>query len=425
MTKLVFLMHGVAVRDAEYGKPLQKLVKQFLNQRGQKFPDFCKGFWGDYLGETERTWREIEQELADREREDSDFDAKTNFRYQETRQGQFSQFVGDAFSYLNAKTGGQIRKLLTDKLKQALDHYQTASEIYFVAHSLGTAILWDILFSNRFAADDPALDFRALLRERIALRGIVTMGSPIAFINMTLGTTPQDLQRNLQVYVHNARTAIPWLNFVHASDLIAYPIRPLLKTVKPTLTNVDDIYLTRELQSLEGAAFSLAQSSAVQFFTNQNPGLKSALDILPGIAGTPAGHTSYFADPEVARRIARMLYPKMASSEANAGSTDRQLKQLMSRLRQVPGMTEVKSELQKKISQRLDFTDEVLFQFDLKDNLGSLILTKNILQVHHVTVADRSGTIQFFGYVGLIHGAGLRKAVETILSTLGLPRRVK
>ncbi len=83
-------------------------------------------------------------------------------------------------------------------------------------------------------------------------------------------------------------------------------------------------------------------------------------------------------------------------------------------------MTEIKSELQKKISQRLDFTDEIVIQSTLRDGSGSIILTKNILRVHNVTVADRNEVVRFFGYVGLIHGEGLCKAVEKIQLEFGV-----
>lgn len=416
MAKLIFFLHGVAERNSDYGEPLPKLIKDCLTEPHELLY-VHKSFWGNFLGEREKIWTLIDRDFDNRKRQDVNFDGQQSLKYQEARRGLFSKFVGDVFSYLSKDTGHQIREKIYNDLKQALKTYSDASKIYFVSHSLGAVILWDILFSKHFESDDPALAIRAFLSERIFLQGIVTMGSPIIFINMTLGITPQDVENGLRAYARRANS-IRWLNFIHASDLIAYPLNPLLKEVNTRLIKIEDIYITRHLESPEKIAKKIADVAKidpVQFFVGSEE-VKEAIRILPGIVGTPAAHASYFEDSMVARRIAAMIDQPNASE----GIIRDVLRRTIDRLKRVPGMTEIKSELQKKISQRLDFTDEVLDQFKLKDGSGSIILTKNIIQVHHVTVADRNEVVQFFGYVGLIHGGGLCEAVEEIQLEFGV-----
>jgi hypothetical protein len=425
MAKLIFFIHGVAVRNSDYGEPLPRLIKKALNERNQESPYIHKGFWGNWSGGSDAVSSHIDH---------------PSLKYQEARRGPLSRFMGDSLNYMNDDTGQQIRKMICDQIKQALKTYSNVREIYFVTQSFGTVILWDVLFSKRFKPSDPAWDIQTILSKHISLQGIVTMGSPVAFINMTFGTTPTDIRDNLCNYTRLGQPII-WLNFVHASDLIAYPLSPLLQGVDSRLITFEDVFtgnFNYSKQSIE----NFVKSNNLQFLISKNDDLKDAteiltdifsqssgqlnyfensvifresLSLLPGIVSTPTAHMSYYKDPTVARRIAIMMHPYNASEIAQ-----NTLNNVIARLNQVPGMTKIKSDFRRKVSQQLDFTDEVVNRFDLKDHCGSITLTKNLVQVHHVLVADRSGVTQFFGYVGLIHGQGLCNAVGKIQSEFGM-----
>lgn len=414
MAKLIFFIHGVAVRNSNHAAPLPELIKDALNKRHKELPYMRQIFWGNFLGETEKTWTLIDRDFAKQKQKKSDFDQHQSFKYQSIRRGSLSQFVGDIFNYLNTDTGQQIRRTIYNEIDQALSRYSDVQDIYFVAHSLGTVILWDILFSNRFEPDDPALEIRKLLISRVSLQGIVTMGSPIIFVNMTLGITSCDVENSFCRYAKPGKLT-PWLNFLHASDLIACPLNPLLQQVDPSLINMEDVYLTRQLDSPEQTIKNITESGPVKLVTDRMPELSDSISSLPGIVGTPAAHLSYFEDPLLVSRIATMIHPHDVRELAQ-----NTLKKVISHLNRVPGMTKIKSETRREIAWQLNFTDEVLSQFNLKSNCGSIKLTRNIIQVHHVIVTDQRENVKFFGYVGLIHGEGLCQAVRNIQAEFGL-----
>ncbi len=95
----------------------------------------------------------------------------------------------------HARTGKTIRlsrpqKLFAQDRAVIEEAYPQESELHIVAHSLGTVILWDLLFSERFDPQDPAHKIRDLIgkeRGKLSLSTVTTMGSPIPFLNLTLG----------------------------------------------------------------------------------------------------------------------------------------------------------------------------------------------------------------------------------------------
>ncbi|TVQ55042.1 MAG: hypothetical protein EA366_11275 [Spirulina sp. DLM2.Bin59] len=225
--------------------------------------------------------------------------------------------------------------------------------------------------------------------------------------------------------------------------MIAYPVRPLLQQVDHNLMTVEDVF-DGEVNYLEKVANKI--DNTVQFLIQKNADLHEAIamlseifdmpatrpsyledsiviregiNMLPGIVGTPTAHSSYFKNSTVARRIATMIYPQ--NTKEMAQDT---LEKVIFHLNRVPGMTRIESEFRQKLSEKLSFTDEVLNQFNIRDNssnnCGFLILTRNIIQVCHVAVVDSSEAIQFLGYVGLIHGEGLRNAVKKIQAEFGM-----
>ncbi|WP_017306275.1 hypothetical protein [Spirulina subsalsa] len=442
MAKLIFFIHGVAVRNSDYAEPLPKLIKNALNKRNKEVPYIHKGFWGNFSGKMDEMWTSIDRDFSEQKQQNFDFDGNQSFKYQPARRGLLSRFTGDVFNYLNTDVGCQIRRAIYSQINQILNIHLEIREIYFITHSFGTVILWDILFSQRFLSNDPALDLRTLLRNRISLQGIVTMGSPIAMINMTLGTTPSNIKDSLRHY-SRAGQPICWLNFINGSDLIAYPIRPLLREIDHNLITVEDVFdgdanyldqvskkidsavqvLIKKNDDLEQAIVMLSDifgmSAKRPSYLDNSIAIREGINLLPGIVGTPNAHSSYFKDSMIANRMATMICPKNTKE-----ITQDILDKVILRLNQVPGMTNIKSEFRQKLSQQLNFTDEILSQFNLRDNLrndcGFLILTRNIVRVHHVTVVDRSETIQFLGYVGLIHGEGLCQAVKKIQAEFGM-----
>lgn len=200
---LVFFIHGVATLTVQYADDLKKSLRDKFNEAQLPVPHFCASFWGNALGDIEKMWHGIDQDIQAIRRKDSSLDANDCFRYRQLREGMLSQFAGHMFVYLSSKRGAEIRRNLARQLIQFLNDHPHETELHLITHSLGTVILWDMLFSDRFAEDDPAHWIRRLIRglsndsddptpsRMVDLKSITTMGSPILFFNMMLGIDPQ------------------------------------------------------------------------------------------------------------------------------------------------------------------------------------------------------------------------------------------
>ncbi|MHC5831973.1 MAG: alpha/beta hydrolase, partial [Nostoc sp.] len=62
--------------------------------------------------------------------------------------------------YQNPKRGQLIRKRIFEEFNQFIQDNPKETQIHFIAHSLGSLILWDILFSDIISNDDSVLLFR-------------------------------------------------------------------------------------------------------------------------------------------------------------------------------------------------------------------------------------------------------------------------
>ena len=116
-----------------------------------------------------------------------------------------------------------------------------------VTHSWGTVILFDVLFADRWEKEDiPAedrknvRDIRRLLfgleperEEGIRLSSIHTMGSPIALFSLiSVNGSTHDfkprLNQLLQALFNKTHKKLPWLNFIHPGDPVAWPFEKVM-----------------------------------------------------------------------------------------------------------------------------------------------------------------------------------------------------
>jgi hypothetical protein len=411
---LVFFMHGVATRNVQYADSLQSLIREEFNQRQVALPLFYASFWGDVLNDIGKLWNAIHQNLQAFQSENPQADTQAIFRYQNFRKGFFSEFIGDAFTYLNSERGIKIRKLLAEQLSDFINRNQNETELHIVAHSLGTVVLWDALFSERFHADDPAFEIRSLLlkgnnpnsQQRIQLKSVTTMGSPIAFFNIMLGIQPAQVKALVSQY---SDRGLIWNNLIHASDVIAYPLQACLNPDSSWNFTLQDHYLQTEANPTETAVRNFVSSDLVNQVTKVaglvNPGVQIAIDHAPMVAGAGDAHINYWSCPEVARLIAGTL---LASSPPTPG-TSSLMQTAIAHLQQVPGMT-------RNFIPAGNFLDETLTELKFRDHSGRLQLIKNPAGVHHVCVFNAQNVSQFRGYVGWLHTSGLKQAVELIRS---------
>lgn len=401
---LIFFIHGVATRDAQYAEPLRAFIRQEFNNKGI-FPHFHSSFWGNFLGDRDKMWNNIEQDLQELSQESPQADLEDNFRYRKFRDGFLSQFVGDFLAYLNPQRGIAIRKVIAQDLYHFLHDNPEEKELHIIAHSLGSVILWDVLFSERFSPNDPAFEIRAMINRlnqpnaARLLKSISTMGSPILFLNTMLDVKPEQVKQFVAGYQEEP---LRWVNIIHASDIIAYPLRASLKLNSSVNLDFKDKFIDNDANSIERNLNNFAKSDnkIVQAIGVVNPLINEAVAYAPMLVGAADAHTGYWNCRQTASLITANILGKI---ELNT------IKQVISCLNQVDGMTD------KKVTDiRLHIFDETLEEISFKDGTGKLILTINPVKVHHVFVFNRYDYCKFAGYVGWIHGNSLKKMVKSI-----------
>lgn len=294
---LIFFIHGVATRDVKYSHALIDGIKKEFYQADQRLPYFYSSFWGHVLNDFNKIWNHIDEDLSILEKKDPSASAKDSFRYRQFREGLISEFTGDMFTYMNEEQGYEVRQLIADQITKFANKHPGEKEIHIVAHSLGTVILWDILFSDKFKDGDPAFTIREIIsnqkdgeeNRRISLASITTMGSPILFFNAMLGIDAGNIERKAQDYIAKK---IQWLNIVHASDVIAYPLSSSLNLSETSKLVFRDQFICKDANLLETAARRVNQQEVAL------------------AAGMKDAHTSYWASPDVAKSITELLFSR-------------------------------------------------------------------------------------------------------------------
>ncbi|HBC41310.1 MAG TPA: hypothetical protein DCZ88_05250, partial [Pseudanabaena sp.] len=82
------------------------------------------------------------------------------YRYQEAREDFIAKFFGDFLTYLNTNTGSSIREEILIQFQKFIKNHPEDKEVAIVSHSLGTLVLWDLLFAKDLPENDPAYEFR-------------------------------------------------------------------------------------------------------------------------------------------------------------------------------------------------------------------------------------------------------------------------
>ncbi|UBF27371.1 hypothetical protein K9N68_05270 [Kovacikia minuta CCNUW1] len=244
---LVWFMHGASVRRVEYADPLRSSLIEAFFDRGLASPEFYSCFWGDVLGNTHQLWDWVQQDLEAFKWEHPQIDTDDIFHYRQRREQLISGFFNDIFCYLNSNQGREVRRIIAVQFLNFLKEAPFEDDLHIVAHSLGSVILWDILFSDNFAPNDPAFYIRNVIKglsepgpgRKVRLRSITTLGSPLLFFNRVLNV---DTQRLKQFASRYKGEPLRWINIIHASDIFAYPIRASLE-LEDSKLYMQDIYL--------------------------------------------------------------------------------------------------------------------------------------------------------------------------------------
>lgn len=297
-------------------------------------------------------------------------------------------------------------------LEDFIANHPEEEELHIVAHSMGTVILWDILFSEKFQPGDAVFKFRALIHEKIKLKSITTMGSPILLFNMILDVNPEQVNNFARLF---HQQSIRWTNIIHSSDLIAYPISSSLKISDGCNLSVKDKFISTVANDLENTVRAVANFPAIEAASKVNPGINQAFSLAAIASGAADGHTSYWKCSQTAKMIVDNIL----------GDEEKIIDVVIEHLKKVPGMTITlleSTESAQKTNPTMDNTwdnyfgniDKLKESFQFLDGSGKLRMRDNIAQIPHVSVYNCDGNCQYRGYVGLLHATGLRQEVEEI-----------
>ncbi len=232
--------------------------------------------------------------------------------FQDFRKNQLLQFVGDAGLYISRLIGSMAAEQLKEQIFKGLENYTLGEDrLHLVTHSWGTVVLFDILFASRWDDSNiPGYQSVKSIRDRlygigehpqqgIRLASIQTMGSPIALFSLITisgknqnNESTHDLSPGLEDLLKNIARGehrLPWLNFIHPGDPIAWPLEKVINqliTGSKNYVRVEDI-ITR------GSGF-------LEFITQLPPIRQTFL----ALANGGSAHGSYWQNQDVAKRIA-------------------------------------------------------------------------------------------------------------------------
>lgn len=246
-TDYVLFVHGVRHRSRENfietSRELLKGIRDSLDDRDRVLKPIYL-FWGDLNTAPQQKLR-------------TGLEASPQWRklwMQNFRTDEVLEFVGDAALYLSRHVGAQVVRRFQATALSPIEQGEPGDRLHLVTHSMGTVVLFDLLFAGRW--EDPRLDddtathdIRAIVRQirnslfgmgdhsdsGLPIASIHTLGSPIALFSLlsVTGESSHDLTPNLKkmlqnLYHHRGLRALPWCNLIHPGDPIAYPLQGIM-----------------------------------------------------------------------------------------------------------------------------------------------------------------------------------------------------
>ncbi|GHO83804.1 hypothetical protein [Dictyobacter formicarum] len=274
MTDHIIFIHGVNTREAGVEPTYaDALIKQLYRQNetldNPLDLNMIPLYWGDVNQADEAALLQFYER--------SPLWKKMNFIG--VRSNQLLQFTGDAALYISRFAGIKVIERLRLQTIAGLRQNgrpgpRPGDRFHLVTHSMGTVILYDALFSARWDPEKTS-DYQGVEEIREAIFGlgaqpgqglplcsIHTMGSPISIFSLimikngngvmdsipnTHDITPR-LQQLLTALHTILRRKLPWRNYIHPGDPVAYPLEDLLYAMidpQQELLEINDV-LTQE-----------------------------------------------------------------------------------------------------------------------------------------------------------------------------------
>jgi hypothetical protein len=228
MDVLVLAIHGLSIRSNRFADPLFRRLQHRLDDDAPHLNvQFLPIYWGDIA----------EDELASLRANVTSSHTWNNLWYRPLRERVLLPFMGDLANYTSRHAGLRVIKAICDVVLSHLSKIDRDMPVYLVTHSLGTVILFDLLFAERWN-DNEFMEVRELRRslygvkphkrEGARVAGIYTMGSPLAIFSLLEGS--HDVQKKMTGML-NRLPYLEWHNFIHPGDPVVCPFGTLLDGV--------------------------------------------------------------------------------------------------------------------------------------------------------------------------------------------------
>jgi len=322
VTDYVMFIHGVRTRNnilnPSYADPLFANIQAQVTETASSLHlEKVALYWGDVANAKEEQLKQTYERSP----------TWPQFWFRDVRETLLLQFVGDFALYTSRYVGAEVVQTLKDQLAIVLHRSQPEDRLHLVTHSFGAIILFDLLFSSRWdPLDVPGHDNVMLIRDALygidpnseqGLRtaSIHTMGSPLGLFSLmdvdsseqnrpdaTHDVTPRLQKLLLSLAQRREGRQLPWLNFAHPGDPLAYPLDPLLYEI----VDVEKRYLAVHDQITHPMAWferliGLLRQRAI------------------ALVDFSLAHGSYWRSKEVAAQIAHTICVSAQAPEAGSG----------------------------------------------------------------------------------------------------------
>ena len=147
---LVFFIHGVSTKNSSYAEALINNIKKELGKGKPRIQiDFYSSFWGNLFNNKKHQlidYIEKDFSIACAKHEEYKDSHHSIYKYTDRRKQLINNFLGDFLIYQNPERGKAIRRVILEQLNQFIEDHSECKQIHFIAHSLGSLILWDSPF---------------------------------------------------------------------------------------------------------------------------------------------------------------------------------------------------------------------------------------------------------------------------------------
>ncbi|WP_019505718.1 hypothetical protein [Pleurocapsa sp. PCC 7319] len=322
-TDYILFVHGVNTRDErETPKFAESLIKGLNQELGQDRTSnivYIPLYWGDANLNAENRLRKQLQASP----------LWKDMWFRDFREQQLLQFAGDAALYISRHLGYKVVKRLKEDAIARIQDPQPGDCLHLVTHSWGTVILFDVLFAGRWNNPD-APGHKDVMAIRDAIFGLAgndknplqgmplaslhTMGSPVAIFSLTNVSSDADDSEELastvpsthditprlkellkSLYERRGQKKLPWRNYIHPGDPIAYPLDELMSS----LVDQDEQYI--DFEDLLSHDRKLLDIISI-------PLRQTVVALLQG----GKAHGSYWESDRVVKEIASFFKPAVA-----------------------------------------------------------------------------------------------------------------